>query len=232
MLGYAASSWTGMNTGIPAVVGPMGHSVRDLKLLTTVARASKPWLDDPAIIPFVCERGSSDRLPVVGIIEKSGLTPHPPIRRALLEAADKLRQAGLTVKEFEPVDFSQIGKVTRQLFTVDGLSYQKRELSKVQEPPVPSVKCIGFWDIPKKNHEEIWSWNTKRLALQKEMLDRWTSAGVDVVLCPAGPYSAVKPDGWTHDMYTVCWNAVDVSSVLLNTCSFARSHTRQYEPYD
>lgn len=215
MLGYAASSWTGMNTGVPAVTGPMGHSVRDLSLLTTVVRASKPWLDDPAVIPFVCENGSSDRAPVVGIIGKSGLTPHPPIQRALLEAAEKLRQAGLEVKQFGPVDFSEIGKVTRQLFTVDGLSYQKRELAKVGEPPVPSVKGIGFWDIPKKTHEEMWSWNTKKLTLQKEMLDRWTSAGVDVVLCPAGPFTAVKPDGWTQDMYTVCWNAVDVSA---STC--------------
>ncbi|KAJ4391809.1 hypothetical protein N0V93_005429 [Gnomoniopsis smithogilvyi] len=215
MLGYAASSWTGMNTGVPAVLGPMGHSVRDLSLFTTVVRASKPWLDDPAIIPFAFERGHSERAPVIGTIEKSGLTPHPPIRRALLEAADRLRQAGLVVKEFEPVDFSKIGKVTRQLFTVDGLSYQKRELSKVGEPPVPSVEGIGFWDIPKKTHEEMWSWNTKKLALQKEMLDRWTAAGVDVVLCPAGPYTAVKPDEWTQDMYTVCWNAVDYPAVVI-----------------
>lgn len=211
MLGYAASSWTGMNTGVPAVLGPLGHSVRDLNLLTTVVRGSKPWLDDPAIIPSIFETETSERAPVIGIIRKSGLTPHPPIKRALLEAADRLRQAGLQVKEFEPVSFSEISKITRQLFTVDGLSYQRRELSKVQEPPVPSVKGIGHWDIPKKTHEEMWSWSTRKLALQKEMLERWTSAGVDVVLCPAGPYTAVKPDGWTQDMYTVCWNAVDVS---------------------
>ncbi|CAN8096339.1 unnamed protein product [Discula destructiva] len=215
MLGYAASSWTGMNTGIYAVPGPMAQSMRDLSLLARVVRDSKPWLDDPAIIPYVCEMGTPPRLPVVGVVERSGLTPHPPIQRALREAMEKLRRAGLTVKAFEPVDFGEIGRVTRQLFTIDGLSYQKRELSKVGEPPVASVQNIGFWDIPEKTHTETWSWNTKKLAIQKEMLDRWTSAGVDVVLCPAGPHTAVKPDNWTHDMYTVCWNAVDYPAVVI-----------------
>lgn len=215
MLGYAASSWTGMNTGVPAVCGPMGHSMRDLRLLATVVRESEPWLTDPAVIPFVCERGSSKRQPVVGIIERSGLTPHPPILRAIRQAAETLRQAGLIVKPFDPVDFGEVRKVTRQLFTIDGLSYQKRELEKVQEPAVPSVKNIGFLDIPVKKHEEAWSWNTKKLALQKEMLDRWTVSGVDVVLCPAGPHTALKPDGWVYDTYTVCWNALDVGDCLV-----------------
>ncbi|KUI61093.1 Acetamidase [Cytospora mali] len=215
MLGYAASSWTGMNTGVPAVCGPMGHSVRDLSLLAKVVRASRPWVDDPTIIPYICERGSSDRLPVVGVIEKSGLTPHPPVLRGIREASEKLRQAGYQVKSFEPVDFMEIDKVTRQLFTLDGLSYQKRELSKVGEPPVPSVKNINFWEIPPKKPEEMWVWNTKRLAIQKQMLDLWRAAGVDVVLCPAGPHTAVKPDEWSHIAYTVAWNAVDYPAVII-----------------
>ncbi|ROW04950.1 hypothetical protein VPNG_07002 [Cytospora leucostoma] len=210
MLGYAASSWTGMNTGVPAVCGPMARSARDLSLLTKAVRASKPWLDDPAIIPYVLERGSSDRLPIIGVIEKSGLTPHPPVLRAIREASDQLRQAGYQVKPFGPVDFMEIDKVARQLFTLDGLSYQKRELSKVGEPPVPSVKNINYWGIPPKAPEEMWVWNTRKLALQKQMLDLWNAAGVDVVLCPAGPHTAVKPDEWAHVIYTVAWNVVDV----------------------
>ena len=225
MLGYAASSWTGMNTGVPAVCGPMGHSARDLSLLMHVARAAKPWMDDPAVIPYVCERGSLDRLPVVGVVEKSGLTPHPPVLRAIREASEKLRQAGYRVQPFEPVDFMEINKVTRQLFTLDGLSYQKRELAKVGEPPVPSVKNINFWGIPPKAPEEMWVWNTKKLEMQKQMLDRWKAAGIDVVLCPAGPHTAVKPDEWIHDTYTVAWNAMDVSGRAFTSTTTNRELT-------
>jgi amidase len=49
------------------------------------------------------------------------------------------------------------------------------------------------------------------LAIQKDMLDRWQAAGVDLVIAPAGPHTAVSPGDWTNDTYTVCWNAVDVS---------------------
>ncbi|RDW92240.1 hypothetical protein BP5796_01634 [Coleophoma crateriformis] len=215
MFGYAASSWTGMNTGIPAVCGPLATSARDLKLLTRVVRDAKPWVVDPAIIPHICEMGASDRKPVVGIIKASGLTPHPPISRGLEEARSKLKAAGFEVKDFVPPDFADMGKVTRELFTLDGLSYQKGEIAKAGEPVVQSVKNIGFWEIPAKNPEEMWEWNTKRLGFVKQMLDRWMEAGVDVVLAPVGAHTAVKPDEWMLDSYTVAWNAVDYPAVVI-----------------
>lgn len=211
MLGYAASNWVGMNTGIPAVCGPMTNSVRDLNFLCTVVREKKPWLGDPALIPQIFEHELSDRRPIVGVIHKSGLTPHPPVERAIKEAADKLAQAGYEVKEFTPVDFAEIRKVTAEMFTLDGLSYPKQELSKAGEPVVESVRKIGFWDRQPKRPEEMWSLNAQKLKMQKQMLDRWQEAKVDIVLCPAGPHTAVKPSDWSNDQYTVAWNAMDVS---------------------
>jgi amidase len=46
------------------------------------------------------------------------------------------------------------------------------------------------------------------------MLDRWQEAKVDVVLCPAGPHTAVLPGEWNMDTYTVVWNAMDVRYLL------------------
>jgi amidase len=157
------------------------------------------------------ENGTQSRKPVVGVIHKSGLTPHPPVRRAIQEAANKLLAAGFVVKDFVPTDFQDIRSITRELFTLDGLSYQRGQLEKACEPPVPSVEKIGFWNIPRKSHEEAWAFNAKKLAIQKDMLDRWQAAGVDLVIAPAGPHTAVSPGDWTNDTYTVCWNAVDVS---------------------
>jgi amidase len=210
MFGFAASNWPGMNTGIPAVCGPMAHSARDLSLLTKVVRNARPWLGDPGVIPSVYETVTSGRCPVIGVIQKSGLTPHPPILRAIREASEKLHQAGFEVKNFKPPDFAEIRKITRELFTLDGLSYPKQELAKAGEPVVPCVKGIGFWDMPAKTPEETWALNAKKLAVQKEMLDCWQEAKVDVVICPAGPHTAVHPGEWVYDTYTVAWNAVDV----------------------
>ncbi|TVY56190.1 Acetamidase [Lachnellula cervina] len=214
-IGYAASGYTGVNSGIPATLGPLANSARDLALLVRVVRNAKPWLVDPAVIPNICEQGTSTRKPIIGVISQSGLTPHPPVQRAIKEAAAKLQGAGFEVKDFTPPNFAEIRTVTQELLTLDSLSYQKGELSKGGEPVVPSVHSIGFWDIPGKTQEETWTWNTKRLAFCKAMLDKWQEAKVDVVICPAGPYTAVLPGGWTHDLYTVAWNAMDYPAAII-----------------
>lgn len=210
LLKYAPSNWPGMNTGVPAVCGPMGHSMRDMTLLTRVVRSAEPWLQDPLVMPTFFERGPTSRKPVVGVIYKSGVTPQPPIQRALQSAVAKLEAAGFIIKPFTPPDFADIREVTSQLFTVDGFSYAKGELAKAGEPPVPSVFGIGFFDREPKSHEEMWRWNARKIEYQKEMLDKWREAEIDIVLCPAAPHTAVKPGEMKNEMYTVVWNAVDV----------------------
>ncbi|PVH82426.1 amidase [Cadophora sp. DSE1049] len=213
--GYAASGYTGVNTGIPATLGPLAQSVRDLTLFTRVVRNAKPWSVDPAVVPNIFEQGALARKPVVGVIYSSGLTPHPPVRRALQEAVAKLEAAGFKVKEFVPPTLTSIRVVTAELFTLDGLSYQKDTLAASGEPPVQSVLDIGFWNKPRKSQEEAWALNTRRLGFCKQMLDRWQEAEIDVVLCPVGPHTPVLPGQWNNDTYTVAWNAVDYPSVII-----------------
>ncbi|KAI1801954.1 amidase [Daldinia bambusicola] len=216
MIGYSYSGWTGSNTGIPAVAGPLGRSVRDLELFTRVVRDTKPWNFDPAVIPNIMELGTAiSRKPIVGVIRASGLTPHPPVRRALREAVAKLAAAGFEMRDFNPPDFLGIRDVSEQLFTLDGLSYPRQEFAKLGEPIVPSVKKIGFLDLPRKTQEEAWQWNTKKLGIQKQMLDEWQRVGCDVVLAPAGPHTAVLPGDWTSDIYTVAWNVVDYPAIII-----------------
>jgi len=193
----------------------LGHSARDLTLLTRVIRDMKPWLYDPAVLPNIIDQGVKSRRPVVGIIHRSGLTPHPPVRRALREAAAKLEAAGFVVKDFVPPDFAEIRKVTKQLFTIDGLSYPKQQLEKAGEPVVPSVLKFGCWNEPPKSPEEQWSLNARKGAFQKQMLDRWREAKIDLAICPAGPHTAVLPGDWYSDHYTVVWNVVDYPTVII-----------------
>ncbi|KAI0120481.1 amidase [Hypoxylon sp. NC0597] len=216
MIGYSYSGWTGSNTGIPAVTGPLGHSVRDLDLFARIVRNAQPWKFDPAVIPNIMEFvPEAPRKPVVGVIYASGLTPHPPVRRAIREAVSKLAAAGFEIRDFNPPDFIGIRNISEQLFTLDGLSYPKQELAKSGEPVVPSVKKIGFWDIPPKTQEEAWQWNTKKGQVQKDMLDEWQRVGCDVVLAPVGPHTAVLPGDWTSDIYTVAWNVCDYPAIVI-----------------
>jgi amidase len=216
MLGYANSNHLGLNTGIPAVCGPLGHSVRDLQLFMRVVRDQKPWLVDPAVMPHVYEAGVTPRKPVVGIIRSNGLIPHPPILRGISEAAEKLKVAGFEVKEFNaPFSFAKVREISEQLFTIDGLSYAREQFKVSGEPPVPSVIDIGFWDLPRKTPEEQWAWNAMKIDLQVQMAEAWKQQGIDVILCPAGPHTAVEPGKWTNDMYTVFANAMDYPAAII-----------------
>lgn len=167
-------------------------------------------------MPYVYEQGVVNRNPTIGVIYQSDtLTPHPPIRRALRETVAKLKAAGLQVKEFVPPSYAAINEVTRQLLTLDGLSYARRELKQTGEPPVVAVRDIGFWDLPAKTSEENWAWNHKKQQLQQEMLEKWVATGIDIVLSPTGAHTALRPNQWTNDSYTVAWNAMDYPAVIV-----------------
>jgi amidase len=209
--GSSPSTWAGTNSGVPAVCGPLGHSARDITLLVDVIRNIQPWLVDPGVIPNIMEMPLQTRRPVVGVIRQNALTPHPSVKRAIEEAVIKLEAEGFEVKDFNPPDFAEIKIITQELFTIDGLSYAREQLAKTGEPLVDSVAKLGLWFRKRKSYEEFWSLNAQKLGYQKKMLDAWQAAKVDVVLCPAGPHSAVPQGEWINTMYTVCWNAVDVS---------------------
>lgn len=211
-IGYAASGWTGVNAGIPAVCGPLGRSVRDLVLFTDAVRARKPWTLDPAVIPNILELPAPTKKPVVGILHASGATPHPPVRRAIREAQAKLEAAGFETRDFTPVcpDFVEIRDVASAILTVDGMSYQHQQLDKAGEPPVPSVIGFGYWDLPRKRHEEMWALNTHKGALVKQMLDAWHNLGIDVLIAPTAPHAPIPPKYSTSELYTLPWNVMDV----------------------
>ncbi|EFX00134.1 amidase [Grosmannia clavigera kw1407] len=216
-IGYAASGWTGVNTGVPAVLGPIGRSVRDLALFTDTIRARKPWTIDPAIIPGVMEQPAPTKKPVVGILYESGLTPHPPVQRAIREAQTKLEAAGFETRDFTPMcpDFKEMRDISADLLTVDGLSYQRQKLAESGEPAVPSVAGFGYWDLKRKTHEQMWALNTRKGELQKQMLDAWQAAGIDMLIAPAAPHVAIPPPHMTSELYTVAWNVVDYPAIII-----------------
>ncbi|KAL1887598.1 hypothetical protein Sste5346_010099 [Sporothrix stenoceras] len=218
MLGSEPSTWAGTNTGVPAVCGPLANSLRDMQLLVKTVRAAAPWTLDPTTLPYIYEAVPSTqtpRRPVVGVIRQSGLTLHPPVRRAIQEAVSRLQAAGFEMREFVPPDFATIKKITAELFTLDGLSYARQELARTGEPVLDSIVKLGLWPRKAKTPEEMWSWNAKKAAYQKQMHAAWAAAGIDIALCPAWPHSAVKPGDWSNTMYTVCWNGVDYPAVII-----------------
>ena len=90
--------------GIPAVIGPMVHSIRDIQLICDVQVAAAHWEEDPNVmrIPWNPRPILPNKL-AIGLLTFDGVVmPHPPILRGLKEAAEKLRIAGHEVIEMAP----------------------------------------------------------------------------------------------------------------------------------
>jgi amidase len=88
---------------VSSVIGPMGHSISDLRFILMNILATQPWLEDPKVIklPWRAEeeqdiqaRAESTGL-TFGVMRWNGIVkPHPPVQRGVEETVAKLRAQG------------------------------------------------------------------------------------------------------------------------------------------
>jgi len=95
------------HTTVESVLGPMGHSIADLRLLLKHVLGMKPWLVDPKVIRLPWQQHEHDDTQrkidskelVFGVIKSDGFVDvHPPVRRAVDEAVAALKRQGHGVK--------------------------------------------------------------------------------------------------------------------------------------
>lgn len=117
--------WEGI--GIVASAGPMASSVRGCSFaLETILKAVPSNVDPGSLrIPWLegdeLRRLENPKNLRIGIVRDDGLfTPTPPVRRAILEAADKLRDAGVTIVPIQLMLMKEAMSVIRELLAVNG----------------------------------------------------------------------------------------------------------------
>lgn len=85
----------GGQIAISATVGPVGHSLRDMSLICQTLSAAEMWRDDSAVPPIPWKPTTVPDKLVIGVMTWDEVVmPHPPIRRALEDAVEKLKKAG------------------------------------------------------------------------------------------------------------------------------------------
>lgn len=86
------------NDPIPAVAGPLGHSVEDLDLFFKIVSDAEPWFQEPMIeMPWKTDdqlNFNPDRLKIGVMVWDEVVMPHPYITRVINEVAAKLKAAG------------------------------------------------------------------------------------------------------------------------------------------
>ncbi|GES63656.1 amidase family protein [Aspergillus terreus] len=217
------------NDPIPAVAGPLGHSVEDLDLFFKVISAAEPWFHEPLLeLPWKidAELGFYPSCLKIGVmVWDEVVMPHPYITRVMHEVADKLKAAGHDVVEFRPYNHGRAwSDILLPLYFTDGGLDIKNTLAASGEPMFSSAKRLLNDPINKmRDIHDIWRLHTARDVYRTEYLAHWNATAsltrdkkpIDVILCPAscvqGTPHNVKP--WWG--YCSQWNLLDYPSGIL-----------------
>ncbi|KAL4791068.1 amidase [Aspergillus venezuelensis] len=229
--------------------GPVADSLADVKLLTRVLIDWPQTRYDPTCIPVPWREVSiADKKLSFGLWEFDGVVmPHPPIRRALRETAQRLRAAGHEVIEFKmPFDCWEASRVYMDTYYQYGKQDCLDLLAKAGEPIMPAYKkMLEAWNVPNGPIDakqllkaRLVSTLQARSKYKEVLADAWdatasqTSTGgpIDGLICPASPMA-----GYPHDFlpwwgYTTLFNLVDYPSSILPVKDFRISKT--HDPKD
>ncbi|EEP83009.1 conserved hypothetical protein [Uncinocarpus reesii 1704] len=195
-----------------SVNGPMGPSLASLALFASTVTNSQPWLVDPKCIPIPWRTVAPQKKLRIGITWDDGMVrPTPPVRRALKETAEKLRNAGHEVVDWAPIDHDKAADILDRFFLSDGGRSVQKLLSLSDEPIRPEMERYGR--AVDSGVYELWQLHTIRNKLQKDYLDRWNAAGLDAIICPTCPFAAVEHTKFKHVAYTGVYNILDYSCI-------------------
>ncbi|KAJ7641779.1 amidase signature domain-containing protein [Roridomyces roridus] len=216
---------------IVSTLGPLCRSLRDMDLWLSVTINSKPWLQEPHLIPIPWQvpaaptwSGSNGRIKI-GVMWHDGVVlPQPPIRRALKALVDVLKTKP---KSFEIIDYTpfkhfEISELVHELYFIDGGAVVQERAAVTGEPILPLTQWVV--DQPRvKNHsaQEIWEMNIRRDTLRAEYVQHFNGQNVDVVLCPSGAGPAPALGTCKYWGYTNVWNFLDYPAATFPTGLYA-----------
>ncbi|GLA28359.1 acetamidase [Aspergillus phoenicis ATCC 13157] len=225
---YPAIGVPGPTEGQEHVHFSSGPLTRDMESLCYVSRLvanSEPWEFDPKCAPLPWNESVFQEMQtrplVIGLILDDGVVKvHPPIERALLELAHKLKDQGHEVITWDTSYHHDCVKLMDQYYVADGFEDVLRDINASGEPMIPHVQ--GLADRAKGKAlsvYEYWQVNKKKIALRQKYLSRWNQTRspsgkpVDVLLGPTTAHTAVPHHKLRWVGYTKVWNLLDYPAV-------------------
>jgi amidase len=80
---------------------------------------------------------------------------------------------------------------------------------------VPSLKALGLLSMTGTDLRGFFNLNVRRQAAAREYLRLFRDNGIDAILMPPAPHTAVPLDKWTTATYTGLWNYLDYPAVVI-----------------
>ncbi|KAF9879590.1 amidase [Colletotrichum karsti] len=206
----------GGQESIRGCVGPLARDMGDLIRFEKAVLDQEPWDTETSLLPLSWKevKLSPGEL-TVGILSDDGLVrPHPPVRRALLEAEKRLAAAGINAIPFSPLDHARGWEIVRKLYFPDGGERIRQALASSGEPLLPLTEHALSFSAPKPlTISDNWDLNLEREKYRREYHALMKARGVDVLLCPAYPGVGALQGQAKYWNYTSIWNVLDQPAV-------------------
>ncbi|RFU32954.1 hypothetical protein B7463_g3365, partial [Scytalidium lignicola] len=206
---------------MPTAVGIMGHSIATLRLVFKSLLSTKPWIQDPYVVPIPWRDPSSerDKRPAFGFMRHDGnVHPHPPVSRALETIYRALQEAGYELLDWNPPSNNNSIAIHGPIARGDGCPDVWEALQLSGEPPVPEIAPLFPGGavkplIPLLEYENIVvHMKEYRYSYQNYWMSS-ASRPVEAVIQPVSPYAGVLPAKFYYSGISV--NVLDYSSVVI-----------------
>ena len=221
--GQASSSVPGSNFFL-ACAGPLANDVDALGTFTKAVMDGRPAMHDSTALDVPWRDVSTEPKTKLklGILAEDPLYPlHPPVKRALVEAARVLEAEGhemiqLTPKEGRVAEATEVA-LAYFMLRPDGpdlLAGEPAVNSVVKTRKLMSELAPDF--LKEIDHltglNKLAALNVHRQAVMDSWRqDIWVKHQLDAVLCPPAQHTAVPHDAYGLPPYTVFLNTLDVS---------------------
>lgn len=162
-MGFCAGRETIMSTP-----GPMTVDRKSMAYLMEVILAKKPWHKDPSVLPMPWTPFTFTKPLKVAVQWWDGVVmPHPPVTRALKQAADACRAAGMQVTDWncEGLDHAKAWDIISALYWPDGGKEVIDFLSESNDEMLPLSKWIVTEQPTVKDHTQAELWKVRHLSL-------------------------------------------------------------------
>ncbi|RSL74472.1 hypothetical protein CEP51_011554 [Fusarium floridanum] len=215
---------------IPSVIGPMSTSIAGLEMLMKTVIDTEAWTVDPTIPPVEwrnnvdwLQRPDGSRKLKVGVMWDDGIvTPHPPVRRAMRDTVQKLREnPNIEIVEWTEFSMQDAFEIWSTLVFADNGDLMLNLLKDGKEDLMPLTEWI-FKSNPymaKRSLQEVWDWTAKRDTFRGMFAQAWNATGaadshpVDVLLSPLYIGAAGRLNESKYWNYSLLWNVLDYPGV-------------------
>ncbi|GMG26481.1 unnamed protein product [Aspergillus oryzae] len=222
--GTRACSTSGMRF-ILSCAGPLSTDLDGLEVFFSSVFDIQPSLYDSTVIDVPWRNVTVKPKLRIGLVPEHPVFPlHPPIKRILAEAVQRLEEQGHEIIRLtnEECRIRELNEVALGIFGLDqgALSH----VISAGEPVVPALQHIGAQIAKVKQFHKpslpdmssmdrlakLAALNTCRAELKEEYREMWKQHNLDLCLAPPAQNTAVAHDAFGPAPYTIFLNCLDV----------------------